>query len=200
MRLSGELYIQDRVSIRKHQVFHGDQPLLIMDQAGRLRDFLRSGYDLLEMDYPKFHKMDELSRLGILAAEVLAGTRAFPGDTALVFSNRASSLETDRDFQESMRDFPSPSVFVYTLPNIVQGEISIRHGIRGENAFFISETFDAALLETYTASLLKEAKASEVLCGWLDLDNGEYDVFLFRVGLKGKLPFNRDIINDLYHS
>jgi hypothetical protein len=59
--------------------------------------------------------------------------------TALVFANRSSSLDTDFKYQESINSqenyFPSPAVFVYTLPNICVGEISIKHKMQTENAF-----------------------------------------------------------------
>ena len=93
--------------------------------------------------------MDSLSKLGWLAAEILLkdsfnkealSVRKMSG---LVFANANSSLDTDIKYYETAKDIASPALFVYTLPNIVIGEICIRHNFKGENAFFISEQFDA---------------------------------------------------------
>src|SRR5690606_36009536 len=107
--------------------------------------FIKQAYKEMGTDYPKFFKMDNLSKLGFLAADILLGnTIKDPGEEhniALVFSNRAASLDTDRKHQKSIQDknnfFPSPAIFVYTLPNIVLGEISIKHILHSENSFFI---------------------------------------------------------------
>ncbi|MCK7560110.1 hypothetical protein MKQ70_36410 [Chitinophaga sedimenti] len=102
-------------------------------------DFLRSLYDRFAGQYQKFHKMDLLSKLGWLSTEVLLQdislSQYAPEDIALVFANRSASLDTDERYYETVSDIASPALFVYTLPNIVIGEISIRHKLKGENAF-----------------------------------------------------------------
>ena len=160
--------------------------------------FLKSVYDFLELKYPKFHKMDGLSKLGILGTEILFRENSISTDTALVLSNNASSLETDRQFQESTKTFASPALFVYTLPNIVLGEISIKFKLQSENAFFIAESFNAELLKNYTESLLTSGISSEVLCGWLNLQNGEYDVFLCLISSEINIPFSEESLKNLY--
>ncbi|WP_321539372.1 hypothetical protein [Flavobacterium piscinae] len=86
--------------------------------------------------------MDNLSKLAFLASEVLLSEQIIAeaeNNVALVFANRSSSLDTDVKFQQSIDDkenyYPSPAVFVYTLPNICVGEISIKHQLKSENAF-----------------------------------------------------------------
>ena len=76
-----------------------------------------------------------------------------------------------------MSNFPSPALLVYTLPNIVTGEIAIKHKITGENSFFIEPTFNAELLHNYTELLLKENDAA--LCGWLNIDETPAKDFIF---------------------
>jgi 3-oxoacyl-(acyl-carrier-protein) synthase len=107
-------------------------------------EFLKSSYRELKISYPKFFKMDNLCKLAFLSAEVLlkdAGlsSRYTPAETGLIIQNASSSLETDEKHQESISDrgnyFPSPSVFVYTLPNIMTGEIAIRHKIKGKTGY-----------------------------------------------------------------
>ena len=67
-------------------------------------------------DYPKFFKMDVLSRLGFLLTERLVGTdenRFQPReDRAVLVFSREGSIANDRHYAESMKDFPSPSLFV----------------------------------------------------------------------------------------
>src|SRR5690606_9811213 len=94
--------------------------------------------------YPKFFKMDNLCKLAFLASEFLLEDSKIGSTTqenmGIVLSNKSSSLNTDRKHQATINDkdnyFPSPALFVYTLPNIMIGEISIRHQIKGENVFF----------------------------------------------------------------
>lgn len=141
-------------------------------------DFAKSAYQHLEISYPKFHKMDALSKLAFLAAEVLLKENPDP-QTALVFANRSSSLDTDLKYQESINDreqyFPSPAVFVYTLPNICTGEIAIRHQLLTENVFFVMENYDEQFLSAYAKILLDSGKATRVLCGWAEILGEEYE-------------------------
>ena len=97
-----------------------------------------------------------------------------------------------------MKEFPSPSLFVYTLPNIILGEISIRHQLRSENIFFISEEFDESLFVDYCFSLFNQKKAENLLCGWVDLHNNDYDVFLWEIAPSGRIDFNREELKKLY--
>ena len=136
-------HIQKRSLIRQGKI-------IFTSASGTLDDFLEDAFKYLSLSYPKFYKMDRLSKLGFLASEMLLkDTLLFPryssDQVALVLSNASSSLDTDIRFDESMKTIPSPALFVYTLPNIVAGEICIRQGITGENAFFVFSEFDAQL-------------------------------------------------------
>jgi hypothetical protein len=156
----------------------------------------------MELNYPKFFKMDQLCKLGLLAAELVI--RHEPGfaelpkqNMALIFANAASSLESDRQHAAAIADkqhyFPSPSVFVYSLPNIVIGEIAIKHKITGENAFFVSEHFDAKLMHDYCELLIRNSAASAALCGWVNVDEGEADAFVYCVKNLNFKRENQDI-------
>jgi hypothetical protein len=149
-------------------------------------DFLAAAYRHFDLQYPKFYKMDLLSRLGWIATELLLGpgwdtTIYRPEDIAVVLSNANSSLDTDYKYHETTRDIPSPSVFVYTLPNIVTGEICIRHALKGENAFFLSSSFDPVLLANYCGYLLEQGIANACITGWVDLLGDEYKAALFLI-------------------
>ena len=149
-------------------------------------DLIAAAYQYFKLQYPKFFKMDPLSRLGWITTEILLGpawdtTIYRPEDLAIVLSNANSSLDTDYRYNETIRDIPSPSVFVYTLPNIMIGEISIRHGIKGESAFFLSPSFDPPLLTGYTRLLLQQGIANAAIVGWVDLLGDDYKAALFLI-------------------
>ncbi|HSM64129.1 MAG TPA: hypothetical protein VK833_09355, partial [Gillisia sp.] len=119
-------------------------------------------------------------------------------ETALVLSNASSSIDIDRKHQQAMTGIVSPAIFVYTLPNIVLGEISIKYGLQSENAFFIEDKFNAELLADYSEVLLASKKATSVVCGWIELKNDEYDVFLCLISTKGEIPFSKETLEELY--
>lgn len=196
--MNKEFYIQNSVRLRQGKLYRNKKLLLKSEDTSGTNAFLKKLYKELKMNYPKFYKMDGLCKLGMIAAQALLGENEVSPDTALVFANSSSSLETDEQYQESMAEIPSPSLFVYTLPNIVLGELSIRYKIQGENAFFVSENFDAGLLADYTSALLEESSTSEVVCGWIDLHNEEYDVFLSHISGKGKIALSSQNFEELY--
>jgi hypothetical protein len=139
----------------------------------------KSIYRHLGIDYPKFYKMSPMSKLGFLAAEILLeGTGvadADPERVSMVFANASSSLHTDRIYQESIPGKPSPAIFVYTLPNIMIGEICIRHGFKSEGLFFIEEEFNKAFALEYAEDLIRTGRADFSLAGWVEVDQeGNY--------------------------
>ena len=198
--LAQQLYIQNYCRIRNGQVDLDGQPIYT-NASENFKDFIKSVYKHFEVDHSKFFKMDNLSKLAFMASEILLKDEP-EKDTALVLSNRASSLDTDRKHQaaisESGSGYASPAVFVYTLPNICLGEISIRHSLHSENAFFVFENFSADVLFDYSEQLLYEKKAKKVLCGWVEFDNGKYDAFLYVVSKNGTFVHSISEINRLY--
>jgi hypothetical protein len=153
-------------------------------------DFLKSAYKHHQINYPKFYKMDSLCKLAFIASELVLKSnklteRYKTDEIAIVMANSASSLEIDSEHQTSINDknnyFPSPAVFVYTLPNILIGEIAIRNVIKGENTFFIFGKFDAHFMSTYINSLLNTNKASCCITGWVDFYEDNYEAFLYTV-------------------
>tara|TARA_R110000772_G_scaffold209072_1_gene319617 strand:+ start:505 stop:1077 length:573 start_codon:yes stop_codon:yes gene_type:complete len=187
---------------------------LFNDNAEDFSSFIKDAYKHLNTAYPKFFKMDNLSKLGFLAADLLlreeslseesASGNRLENNIALVFSNSASSLDTDRKHQSLIQNseayFPSPAVFVYTLPNIGMGEISIRHKLFSENSFFIFDRFNAAHLQLYASHLLKTEKAEKVLCGWVEFDKDTYHAFLYLVEKEGEIEHKTEEINRLFNT
>lgn len=147
--------------------------------------------------------MDHLSRLAFLGSELILSAYPDP-KTALLFSNRSSSLDTDSNYQSSIADksnyYPSPAVFVYTLPNICLGEISIRHQLKTENSFFIFDRFNPAFIADYANILLESGKAEQVLCGWVELYRESYDGFIYLVEKEGQLMHSKEQLEILYNS
>ncbi|OBX26661.1 hypothetical protein LX77_01133 [Gelidibacter algens] len=185
-----------------------DGKLLFTSPIQEFTAFVKSAAQQLHTNYAKFYKMDNLSKLAFLAADVLLKNAELPVDTendiAIILSNKASSLGTDRTYQASIDDpdnfFPSPSVFVYTLPNICIGEISIKHQLHSENCFFIFDSFNADHLWTNAQSLLKRNKAEKVLCGWVDFDDKNYEAFLYLVEENGIIAHSPNEIKKLYRT
>ncbi|MEO8515621.1 MAG: 3-oxoacyl-ACP synthase [Flavobacterium sp.] len=169
-------------------------------------EFSKAAYKNFGIEYPKFFKMDNLSKLAFLTSEIILATVVNPeveNDIALIFANQSSSLDTDVKYQSSIANaenyFPSPAVFVYTLPNICIGEISIKHKLQSENAFFVFETFNAEFMTHYTDLLLETNKAQKVLCGWVEYYQEEYKAFVYLVEKQGDLEHNEQIVNTLYN-
>lgn len=146
--------------------------------AGNL---LRDAYDQLEIKYAKFHKMDEMSKLGIVATEALLSgihTEDWDGDmVGLFFQTTHGCLDTDITHQEMIgKKAVSPAVFVYTLPNIVIGEITIKHKWHGESALFVGEWPNLTNLVGYCTSLFKDRKINKAIIGYIDAFKGQYSV------------------------
>ena len=134
-------------------------------------------------DYPKFYKMDGLSRLGLIATELLlreeTGRERFVScdDRAVILMNHSSSISADKKFLESIADaencFPSPSVFVYTLPNIVTGEIAMRNSYHGETSFYITNQRDDEQMQRILTASLADPKTKSIVGGWIDYEDGD---------------------------
>lgn len=128
-------------------------------------------------NYPKFYKMDGLSRLGFVASEILLNAEKGETDKerAIIFFNHSSSIASDRNYKESINDkdnyFPSPSIFVYTLPNIVTGEIAIRNHFHGETSFFILPDKDERMMEEILQASCRDDQSKSFLTGWIDYED-----------------------------
>ncbi|KGO83723.1 hypothetical protein IP98_01547 [Flavobacterium cauense R2A-7] len=175
-------------------------------QNGSFSEFAKAAYKNFNMEYPKFFKMDNLSKLAFLGSEIILKelvNQEENNNIALVFANRSSSLDTDVKYQNSIADkdnyFPSPAVFVYTLPNICIGEISIKYKLQSENAFFVFEEFNAGFITNYANLLLETNKAEKVLCGWVECYQENYKAVVYLVEKQGHTEHNEETVNTLYN-
>jgi hypothetical protein len=198
-------YIKSFCTIQNNEISLNGKTVFVTESTV-FSDFSKKAYQHLEMNYPKFFKMDNLSKLAFLGAELLLKMEedsTIENNTALVFANKSSSLDTDVKYQNSISDsenfYPSPAVFVYTLPNICLGEISIKHQLKSENSFFIFADYNPEFMEKYSNVLLGTQKADKVLCGWVEYYNEEYKAFLYLVDKQGKLEHNQEQLKKLYN-
>ena len=187
--MSLEKHITRSSTISKGAVFK-DGVKVFENTHACLAEFLVSIYQHYQLHYPKFYKMDNLSKLGWLAAEILLQDNFQkenyrPEDVGLILANANSSLDDDLKYFETTKEIPSPSLFVYTLPNIVIGEICIRNNFKGEHAFFIQDTFDADFIEKQVNYLLDKNILQACICGWVDVLEQEYKAVLFLVEKEG---------------
>lgn len=203
--LKKDHYISNHCIIEQHSVtFNGEKQFEAT--GGTFSEFAKAAYMHFGIDYPKFFKMDNLSKLAFLASEIILKEVVHSeqqNDIALVFANSSSSLDTDVKYQASIADpdayFPSPSVFVYTLPNICIGEICIKHRLQSESAFFVFEDFNPTFISSYAKLLLDTKKAEKVLCGWVEYYNENFKAVVYLVENEGALEHNEQTVNTLYN-
>lgn len=155
------------------------QKSVVLKSARPFAEFIREEYKGVNAPNIKFFKMDDQCKLGYVAVEKLLQGVDLGDDatrTAIVVANRAASLDTDLKHQRLLNalDTVSPAVFVYTLPNIVSGEICIRHRIQGENTFFVQDAPDGFSRE-YAESLLRRRVADRVIFGWCELLGDKFE-------------------------
>ena len=183
------VYINSYCKIDDNQVLVDGQCLIPNDESDASA-WASNIYKKLDIQYPKFFKMDTMCKFGFLASELLmqqlGTTPEEPKkDWAVLCLNSCSSLDTDRRYQTTIQEannyFPSPSVFVYTLANIVTGEIAIRHKIQGESSTFIFQNLDSDMLYRLACNAIAPDKASNLLCGWINFELGHCDVLMFAI-------------------
>ncbi len=126
--------------------------------------------------YPRFHKMDRLCQLGFVASELLL-SQEHPrhescADRAVILFNHSSSTWADKAYQQTIKVgenyFPSPSLFVYTLPNIVCGEIALRNSYHAETTFYIMNSKDEAMMSHILQSAFADQTHQSAIAGWID--------------------------------
>jgi hypothetical protein len=197
-------------SIKKNKVFLDGIIHSAFAEEYPLNDFLNQLYKSINLDYPKYFKMDKLCKLAFITTELL-GIDKYVNHLertkiGVVFSNSVSSLDTDDHYHESIKDrenyFPSPAIFVYTLPNIMIGEICIRHKLMGENAFFVSRIFSPKVFCNYVNTLFDCQRVQSCIIGWVDIDKDIYESFLLLVQHEktsiGKNIFDENTLLKLY--
>ena len=166
-----------------------------LDVKSRGKEMLTEVYKTKIGDYPKFYKMDMLSRLAFVASELLIeseGQRTLNSNSstlnssrAVVLFNHSSSIIADRQYVKSIEKddfFPSPAAFVYTLPNITTGEIALRNGYHGETSFYLLAERNEELMQRVIKSTFIDRDVKSVIGGWIDCpseDEFECEISIF---------------------
>ena len=149
---------------------------------GRLLETASTGAALLSElyrahmgDYPKFFKMDVLCKLGVVATELLVegeeGRFEPREDRAVLLFSKSGPLINDIGYEKTTSPedyFPSPSLFVYTLANIVTGEIAIRNKYKGDTTAFELPDFDAEAIACNVEAAFEDSVTSSAVCGWAE--------------------------------
>jgi len=207
MSLAGDLYISASCITDEHFIYRDGKPVF-ENSTGDPEEFLLTAYKDLGLQYPKFYKMDLLSKLGWISTEILLNevpemTAYSPEEVGVVLSNSSSSLDTDRKYFETTKTAASPAVFVYTLPNIMIGEICIRHGFKGENAFFISKDFDPLFIWQYVSNLFNIDTLQACICGWVEVAGRQWKAALYLVEQRktdNPVSFTADNLKTLFQT
>lgn len=198
-----DLHITASCLISRNKIFKNGRP--VFEHPGSAEAFFDLIYSHFEISYPKFHKMDSLCKLGFLAAEALLKNlhheeKYRETETGLVLCNAHASLDVDLKYVKTIRSGASPALFVYTLPNIVIGEISIRNHFKGENAFFVFKDFNGIFMAEYVTGLFENNLIKNCICGWVDILKEDYRAMLFLVEMdspENAIPFTAEHMNQL---
>lgn len=163
-----------------------DGKVLLEDSSAT--DLLSRLYKAYIGDYPKFYKMDKLCQLGFVATELLLQTEGSArfeegGNRAVVLAGTTASAVADVEYLKTISDvgnyYPSPSAFIYTLPNMVTGEIAIRNKYHGETSFYVLPQRNDTLVADLAASCFADGAVESAIAGWLDYGvDGSYEADL----------------------
>ena len=193
------LGIQSYCSFTTYGIYRDGEPILLNDNS-LFDGFALKLYKQFEIGYSKFHKMDSLCKLATLTSEFLLDKGQLlenvpSEEIAIILGNTSSSIISDTIHQESIDELPSPAVFVYTLPNIMIGEMCIKYKITGENSCFEMSGFDDAFLHQYVDYLFKKENYKYCVTGYIDFDLNSYQAHLFLITNENKntiSKFDRD--------
>lgn len=167
-----------RVQISQGQVNVDETSAFVSSQTD-FHTFSREAFKFREEANMKFYKMDDLCKLGYLAsAWLLDGIEYGEEECGIVMSGKYGCLDTDIRHQQIIDSegdsSASPAVFVYTLPNVVAAEISIRHHIKGENIWFWSEDKTMSDIKKYAYILAASRDLKYCIAAHIDFINGDY--------------------------
>lgn len=186
------MHIEHYIKWRDHHLQRDGQPLMSVAHDTPLTDIPLQVYEQAAVNYPKFYKMDLLGRVAFLAAELLpAGAEdADKEKVAVALSTGSGCLDVDKKYNASRETLASPALFVYTLPNIMLGEICIRHGFKGEQMTTVAAQPDIDWMLFYVNDLLTCRHTEACLLGHVEATEQGIDATLLWVSNK---PNNRPI-------
>jgi 3-oxoacyl-(acyl-carrier-protein) synthase len=182
-RKSIQTHITQTCIIEKGTILLNGNCIFDSESTNDFPTFIRLAYKVSGIDDRKFYKMDDLSKLGYMAATYLFSgmneTALYESqEMGIVLSNASSSLDSDRKHLHEINTLgdreASPAIFVYTLPNVMMGELCIRYKIQGENTFFITPHYDEDLIRGYAELAMEHQQLRACLIGWCEQVENEH--------------------------
>ncbi|MFP4023376.1 MAG: 3-oxoacyl-ACP synthase [Thiohalospira sp.] len=176
--------------IKGHQVIVNGKTEFEEGENLEYGKLMKAIYKYYDIKYPKYFKMDNLCKIAFLGSEILMKDNDHiknidPLKVGVIMQNTNSTFDTDTKYVDTIRDksnyFPSPAVFVYTLPNVMIGEICIRNKFQGENACFISKDFEPEFIAEFVNGLFKDDKIDACITGYADYIEGKHNATMFLV-------------------
>ncbi|MEE1062209.1 MAG: beta-ketoacyl synthase N-terminal-like domain-containing protein [Paludibacteraceae bacterium] len=121
-----------------------------MDCNSDFKTYIKGLFASVSEPYMKFSKMDDYCRLGTTAVQLLldkvGGLSQYdPYEIALIVNTDTGCIESDLAHWDNITAdeyVSSPAIFVYTLPNVVAGEICIKNKFKGEGVTLVGNADD----------------------------------------------------------
>jgi len=164
----------------------------LASSTGDIDQDLTNAWAAMKVELPRFVRMDRNSKLVSIAAAPFFTAEGiitkYPKDRiGMVIMGTHGSMETDQRYLDQLlaENHASPGLFVYTLPNIAMGELSIQHGLHGSGLCLLSEAPDVGQLRDACEILLRDHDMEAVICGWANIFAGSA-VATFMVVTTGK--------------
>lgn len=157
-----------------------DGEVVFVDENADYHAFIRDAFKAGGGQNMKFYKMDDFCKLAYVAADrLLEGIDFGEEECGMVLSGRYGCLDTDMKHQQIIDSEgdagASPTVFVYTLPNVAAGEVSIRHHIKGENTWFWSDDRQMSDIRQYAGMMMAAQDLKYCMAGYFDCIAGKYE-------------------------
>lgn len=194
--MTANSYIHDVIVWNNQFITLNDKAVITLS-GETITDYAVAAFRTLDTPYPKFFKMDILSKVVYTAVAMLVKeghiNADWLNDTATCITTTHGCLDVDEKFEQSRSALASPALFVYTLPNIMLGEICIKHQFKGEQLCTIGGVNEALALYDYISLLLAENHAKQAIIGYADAYNDKINVQLaFISQQESSLPFEMD--------
>jgi hypothetical protein len=153
--MKGRNVITKSCIIKNNLVIINNQVEFQLDDSFHFSDFIKSIYNNYQINYPKFFKMDNISKLGFLTGELLLKgidlSNYNKEDIGVVMANSSSSLDTDEKYFETIKN----------------------------GSEFVFENFEADFICNYVNELMNSNKVQSCIAGWVDLYHDKYESMLF---------------------
>lgn len=199
------LQLEKAIILRNNLLRTLDGVNVELNPGNGVSDTLTDLYTQTGTQYPKFHKMDMPSKVAFLAAAFLLETRNWtnfynPYKCGIILSTSCGSLDSDIKHQNQIRmGYPSPAIFVYTLANIMAGEICIRYGFKGENTVMVSDEHRWKNQLEYITLCHDEEKLDLCIGGHIDAMGDTFNATMYLLIKNNQLSQNKTPVSQITH-